>query len=62
MFPSAIPSVRWLKYEILLMHGRAGGATVLLFERTGHPPRREEGLPTFTLEKIVPGGIAEVSP
>jgi len=30
-------------------------------ERTGHPPRREEGLPTFTLEKLVPGGIAEVS-
>ena len=30
-------------------------------ERTGHPPRREKGLPTFTLEKLVPGGIAEVS-
>ena len=29
---------------------------------TGHPPRREEGLPTLTLEKLVPGGIAEVSP
>jgi len=29
---------------------------------TGHPPRREEGLPTFTLEKLVPGGIAEVRP
>src|SRR5436305_9279217 len=28
---------------------------------TGHLPRREEGLPTFTLEKLVPGGIAEVS-
>ena len=40
---------------------RAGVSTVLLFEQTGHPPRREEGLPTFTLEKLVPGGIAEVS-
>jgi hypothetical protein len=30
--------------------------------KTGHPPRREEGLPTLTLEKLVPGGIAEVSP
>src|SRR5437016_13751238 len=29
---------------------------------TGHLPRREEGLPTFTLEKLVPGGIAEVRP
>src|SRR4029077_6348077 len=29
---------------------------------TGHPPRCEEGLPTLTLEKLVPGGIAEVSP
>jgi len=28
---------------------------------TGYPPRREEGLPTFALEKFVPGGIAEVS-
>ena len=28
---------------------------------TGHLPRREEGLPTFILEKLVPGGIAEVS-
>ena len=37
-------------------------STVLLFERTDHPPRCEEGLPTFTLEKLVPGGIAEVSP
>ena len=29
---------------------------------TGQPPRCEEGLPYFTLEKLVPGGIAEVSP
>ena len=49
-------------YEIVLSMEGAGVSTVLLFERTGHPPRREEGLPTFTLEKLVPGGIAEVSP
>jgi hypothetical protein len=29
---------------------------------TVHPPRRDADLPTFTLEKLVPGGIAEVSP
>jgi hypothetical protein len=27
-----------------------------------YPPRRAEGLPTLTLEKLVPGGIAEVRP
>ncbi len=29
---------------------------------TGQPPQCEEGLRTFTFEKLVPGGIAEVSP
>ena len=43
---------------IVLGLGRAGVSTFL----TGHPPRREEGLPTFTLEKLVPGGITDVIP
>ena len=29
---------------------------------TGQPPQCEEGLRTLTFEKLVPGGIAEVSP
>jgi len=48
--------------EIVLGLEGAGVSSFLLFARIGHPPRREEGLPTFTLEKLVPGGIAEVSP
>ena len=63
MFHLRFQVFRWLEYEILLMHGRAGEvSTFLPLGETGHPPRREEGLPTFTLEKLVPGGIAEVSP
>jgi len=27
-----------------------------------HPAQREQHLPTLTLEKLVPGGMAEVSP
>jgi hypothetical protein len=30
--------------------------------KSSHPVRRAKHLPTFTLEKLVPGGIAEVSP
>jgi hypothetical protein len=33
-----------------------------ILSETGQPPRCEEGLRTFTFEKLVPGGIAEVSP
>ena len=54
--PDAILSVRSSELSM------EGGQPFSLFEQTGHPPRREEGLPTFTLEKLVPGGIAEVSP
>jgi hypothetical protein len=52
------------KHEIVLsIEGDGGMSTFLaILSETGHPPRCEEGLPIFTLEKLVPGGIAEVSP
>ena len=51
------------KYEIVLnIEGRRRVHLPRYSERTGHPPRWEEGLPTFTLAKLVPGGIAEISP
>jgi hypothetical protein len=61
--PYAILSVRSSEYEIVLsMEGRGGINLSPFSSETVHPPRREEGLPTLTLEKLVPGGIAEVSP
>ena len=61
--PYAILSVRSSEYEIVLsMEGPRGSNLSPFPSETDHPPRREEGLPTFTLEKLVPGGIAEVSP
>ena len=51
------------KYRIgsALKDGRFN-RTSLPEPQQSHPPRRAEGLPTLTLEKFVPGGIAEVSP
>jgi len=62
--PYTIPNAHSSKYEIVLsIEGDGGMSTFLAIpSETGHPPRCEEGLPIFTLEKLVPGGIAEVSP
>jgi len=61
MFHLRFQVFRWLEYEILLMHGRAGEVSTFL-PFGAKRVTREKGLPTFTLEKLVPGGIAEVSP
>jgi hypothetical protein len=59
--PNATPQMFARQSEIVLSVGGTGYGLSRSSERTGHPLRREEGLPTFTLEKLVPGGIAEVS-
>ena len=62
--PYAIPKRSLVKIRDCAQHRRDGGMSTFLAipSETGHPPRCEEGLPVFTLEKLVPGGIAEVSP
>ncbi len=62
--PYAIPKCSLVKLRHLCsaLKGRKCVHLPRYSSETGHPPRCEEGLPTFTLEKLVPGGIAEVSP
>ena len=63
MFRMECLNIHAAEYEIVLSIEGTEMSTFSLFRvNQGHAPRGGKSLPTFTLEKPVPGGIAEVSP